>query len=323
MSEALRSPCASSFRVEISPKRARNSLTAPAILLLAKQTQVQTPTTDKHSKALQTPKRADPERMLMAQDAYSFVTNYHGQLGNMNPAQRRRHYTTDEFPVHVESCARAFKTLGVPSDLIASLVNAGMEMRTESQRLGYAQLQSSRTVAIPPFSYEDTNDTFQAWFNTLIDAINQGINDALAKAIMSKIDADFAEPSQRLAETISDEQKEPKALLLRAITSFKQGRKEESSVLTRKAWEATVTYALSRLPKKKDLDSLQKKTVFVLEQMGLKDESESITKIKNVYEGRFLHFLDSEEALPEPELPFYIALAIGLVLLIDRHFPKG
>ena len=55
----------------------------------------------------------------------------------------------------------------------------------------------------------------------------------------------------------------------------------------------------------------------------MKDESKSITRIKDMFEGRFLHALDSADKVADPEVPFYIALTTGFVHLVGSYLGQS
>jgi hypothetical protein len=251
--------------------------------------------------------------------AHDFVNDYFKRLKNKSRGERRRQYASPGFPTQVESTAKALAELRVPSDLIKNLVTSAMEMRTQSQRMSRSELGLLNGLdSVTGGILADTSDSFLIWLDTIVQGLNQGVNEEIGSEIMKKIDADFSKPVQQLAEAISDQLAASKDYLLAAVESFRKGSKEEASVRTRKAWESCISFALTRLPSSAGLSSLEKKSVYVLEQIGLKDESKTVSKVKNLYEGRFLHALDSAEPLPEPELPFYIALTTGFVHLVDR-----
>jgi hypothetical protein len=41
--------------------------------------------------------------------------------------------------------------------------------------------------------------------------------------------------------------------------------------------------------------------------------------INNLFQQRFLHVLESNEDMPKPELPFYIAMTVGFVHLVASY----
>ena len=253
----------------------------------------------------------------MSKGAYDIVYDFYKRLQGFSRVERRKLYASPEFPAQVESIAKTLKAMAFPNDQIKSLVSSAMQMRTASQQMSGGEMNWLAQGKLMPGT-ADTNDSFFMWYDAIIQQLNQGMNTVIGQEIMRKIDDDFSEPIHQLAEAIPNDLKDSKEYLLGAVESFRKGSKEEASVRTRKAWESCVTFALSKLPKKGELTSLEKKSVYVLEQIGMQDKSKSVAKIKGLYEGRFLHALDAEEVLPEPELPFYIALTTGFVHLVSR-----
>jgi hypothetical protein len=252
------------------------------------------------------------------QDAYNFVYENFKRLQNYGRVERRKWYASPGFTKEVESIGAAIRAIGVPKELLSNLINSAMEMRTLSQQMSPGEMNWYAQLDRMPASSPDNNDSFFMYYEAIIQQLNEGMNKVIGEDILRRIDTDFAQPIERLTETIPDELKTSKEYLLGAVDSFRKGNKEEAAVRTRKAWESSVSFALGKLPKKDGLTSLEKKSLYVLEQLGLKDESKSIAKIKNLYEGRFLHALESADKLSEPELPFYITLTAGFVHLVSR-----
>lgn len=78
-----------------------------------------------------------------------------------------------------------------------------------------------------------------------------------------------------------------RTLVSQGLLAFKNGGKVEAAAYTRRAWEACVNHALSKLPKAEGLDSLNKKSKYVLEMLGQKNRSKPMTDIKNLFEVDF------------------------------------
>lgn len=232
----------------------------------------------------------------------SFLRFLRDELRRMGVNGRMDSYRRPDFDDQPLSIGRALREAGVERDLIQNLANFGSEMRT-------------RAINGERISW-DSEDSFYTYLDGLVSTLVATESRQITRRVMSQIDSDFAEPVKVLADKLPDELGVSKKRLLDAVESFRGGQKEESALFTRQAWEACVNFGISKLPPKRGLDSLTKKTEYVLESLAMQDKSKSINHVKNLFEGRFLHVLDSSEKVPDPELPFYIALTTGFVHLV-------
>lgn len=255
----------------------------------------------------------------MSTDARTYLASIRGKLRNDGPNGRRQWYASPAFPDELAGIARALKEAGVDNDLIRNLIGFGTEMMTNTRNMTAAEWAVVRTWDIlerQGMGWTDSTDSFFVYLDGLMNRLVATEASDLKRRILREIDSDFATPVQALVEALPDEFAQSRRHLSDAVVSFQQGRKEESALFTRKAWESCVNFALSRLPSEKGLDSLTKKAEYVLGRLEMGDKSNSINRIKNLFEGRFLHVIDSGEKMPDPELPFYIALTTGFVHLV-------
>ena len=100
----------------------------------------------------------------------------------------------------------------------------------------------------------------------------------LATDTMRKIDAEYVASMQSLSSLLSQDLATARDRIDEALQSYAQGRKEEAALRTRKAWEACVNFALTKLPKKPQLDSLSKKSRYVLDSLEQQDQSSLIVE---------------------------------------------
>lgn len=257
----------------------------------------------------------------MLYDDSEFILDYRRGLESQSRLQRRKRYASDFFQEELERIGKTLRNLGYSKERVASLIHFGMEMQVTSQKLSEADFKAMKQVESLPFlgAFSDVTDGFLLNIRAIADEIISSRGMAVEKEILNKIDVGFSESIGVLVMTIKDELLESRKHLMEAVEAFASGNKDEASVKTRKAWESCVNFALSRLPRENGLGSLNKKSKYVLDQLGFKDKSKSIAEVKNLYEGRFLHVLSSNDKVEDPELPFYIALTAGFVHLVSSH----
>jgi len=248
-------------------------------------------------------------------DAYKVLNEYYKRLKHASRIERRKMYVDSDFLKKLDSIAQALKSVGISRQDIETIVLFGTEIRAKTQNMSDHFLKFLASMDKSDLE-TDVDDTFFMSLENTIHQLNEQMNKAVGDDIMQKIDAQFAESIQSLTESIPEDLGTSKKYLLDAVESFRKGSKEEAAVRTRKAWESCVTFALTKLPEKEKLNSLEKKSIYVFEQLGMKDESKLVARIKGLYEGRFLHALETNEEIQEPELPFYIALTAGFVHLV-------
>jgi hypothetical protein len=238
-------------------------------------------------------------------DPLSFLKFLRGEFKREGLTGRLNDYRRPDFDDQLLSIGRALREAGVERDLIQNLMNFGAEMRTKS-------LNGEVVTA-------ESQDSFYVYFEGLVSRLVAKEGVGIVQKVMSQIDSDFAEPVRGLVEALPKNLAQSKERLISAVKSFQEGRKEESALFTRQAWEACVNFGLSKLPRTRGTDSLTKKTEYILNSLAMRDKSKSINHVKNLFEGRFLHVIDSNEKVPDPELPFYIALATGFVRLVASY----
>lgn len=263
----------------------------------------------------------------MGEDSLSFLTKYFRTLELEVAEERYRRYASKDFPNQLGKVGRALKELNVDSERLEFTLKAGGKMIDQAKTLSpwdwgiirrHSELQ--RVMMKKGMTPLDTpDDSFYTFLWADVNDLVARKSGETAEGILHKVDSDFSGSASVLASGIPTSMEKSRTLVLQALFSFKEGRKVEAAAYTRRAWEACVNYALSKLPKAEGLNSLNKKSKYVLEMMEQKDKSRSMTDVKNLFEGRFLHEIESEESLPEPEVPFYIALTLGFVHLVAAH----
>lgn len=237
-------------------------------------------------------------------------------MRSITGAQRRRFYGSRDFPPQLEKISLIVRDM-FGKQRAQILADAGIEMRNTAMRMSTFEFQP--LMLNNDFSKtNDNTDSFFMHVNAIADEIITRENAVLGQTLRQKIDADFANPIESLVTTIPRELKQSADFLEKALESFRAERDEECAVRTRKAWESAVNYGVAKLPKQTDLNSLSKKTKYVLGQLVNKDATKTITRVKDIFETLFLHVLDTQEPIPEPELPFFIALTAALVLSVAR-----
>jgi len=245
-----------------------------------------------------------------------FVLQYREGLRAMRAGDRRQYYTSPQFEEDLANITRIVARM-FDKEQAQILIEFGTKMRDAAQKMTPAQFSAISIVETLTSSQaggEDTSDSFLMFVNGIADEVISRGNSQLAQNLLKQIDADFAKPIETLIEAIPSELEKSATLLDKAMKSFSGGHKEECALFTRMAWESAINFALSKLPTSKGLDSLGKKTNYVLDKMMQKDASKTITQVKNTVDVLFLHELDNEKvAIPELQLPFFIALTAALV----------
>lgn len=225
-------------------------------------------------------------------------------------------YTGADFPKRLTEVATILSKRGIHQDLISQLVATGMYQRTYYERIKPTELMIANLRTSASFLFPTGSDPFLVILTPLVDKVTRDRDNADTGRILKQIDAEFKVPIDELISTIPTGMESAKENLVKAARSFSEGRAEESALFTRMAWESCVNFALTKLPKGKGLDSLSKKTQYVLDQIGLLHQSKFISNLKNLYEGTFLHALDAKAQVESQDLPLYIALTIGFVHLV-------
>lgn len=263
----------------------------------------------------------------MGEDSLSFLTEYFHRLELETAEERYRRYASKDFPKQLEKIGRALKELGVDGEKLELTMKAGGKMIDQASGISpwnwqiikrHSNLQ--RTMMKKGMHPLDTpDDSFYTFLWVDVHDLIARRSNETAEEILRRVDSDFSGAASVLASGIPTSMEKSRTMVLQALFSFREGRKVEAAAYTRRAWEACVNYALSRLPSAEGLNSLNKKSRYVLDMMEQKDMSKSITDIKNLFEARFLHEVESENPLPEPEIPFYIALTLGFEHLVAAH----
>ena len=263
----------------------------------------------------------------MGEDSLSFLTEYSRGLELETAEERYRRYGSKDFPKELEKVGRALRDLGVESEKLELVVKAGGRMMEQSLGMSpwewqiirrHSDLQRAMmNKGMPPV--DAPGDSFYTFLRAnVLDLIGRR-SDETSEEVLRRVDSGFSGAASVLAAGIPNSMEKSRNLVLQALFAFREGRKVEAAAYTRRAWEACVNYALSKLPTAEGLSSLNKKSKYVLEMIEQKDRSKSITEIKNLFEARFLHEIESEKPLPEPEIPFYIALTLGFEHLVAAH----
>lgn len=244
------------------------------------------------------------------------LLQYRDMLRSMGGGDRRNYYTTPEFKDALGKVSGIVNTL-FGKERAQHLIEFAVEMRTAAQQMPPEQLSAINMITRASWRIgggADATDSFFTYFDAIANEVVTRDNSELAKNLLQQIDANYVEPTETLIESIPDELEKSKELLEKALQSMNAGRKEECVLFTRMAWESAINYALSRLPKVRGLESLSKKSQYVLEQMMKKDASRTITQAKNMMDTLFLHELDTEKVvMPEVQLPFFISLTTAVV----------
>ena len=261
------------------------------------------------------------------EDSLSFLTDYLRKLELETAEDRYNRYASKDFPKQLEKIGRALKELGVDRESLEMTIRAGGKMINQARGFSPLDWQSIRRhselqrvmMKKGMHSIETSDDSFYIFLWADVHDLIARRSGETAEEILRRVDSDFSGAASVLASSVPASMEKSRTMILQALSSFREGRKVEAAAYTRRAWESCVNYALSKLPAKEGLNSLNKKSKYVLEMMEQKDASKSITDIKNMFEARFLHEIESDSPLPEPEIPFYVALTLGFVHLVAAH----
>jgi len=239
-------------------------------------------------------------------------------LKSFGAQDRLEYYRTPQFHTQFLQIAQILKLFRVDQKQIIELTKAAAAMRSIAQRI-----LEPPGVELPfPRPIPNNSDQFIESLSRVVDAVGSITATEFRDQLLREIDSDYAQPMSALISLIPDELRMAKERLGTATESFASGRKEESVLYARKAWESCVNYALSRLPKKNGLDSLGKKTRYVLDEMERGDQTDLMVKIKGLFDGKFLHQIEALESFEEPEVPFFIALTTGFVHLVSQRLQE-
>lgn len=258
------------------------------------------------------------------ENAYEFLVKFEAGIGRLDTEQRTRKYARDQFLEDLGEAGKSFKILGLTSQLIMMLIQEGQKVHEQSRRQVSANPEMATLLKDAVRMYGFEIDAFLQTFKPLMEAVVVNRTKQKAQVLFETIEGKYALQMKELSQAIPNQLEKSRELVGQALESFRAGRKEEATLYTRKAWEACVNFALERLPKQVDLRSLTKKTKYVLAEIEQGDRAEAIVRIKDLFEGRFLHELESTEPIQEPEIPFYIALTVGFIHLVSKALvPPG
>ena len=257
---------------------------------------------------------------LAGSDPFEDLLDIEKNIRSKSIVQRLHFYASPEFERTLEEIGKILKILKLDGLNLSGVIFTGHSVTVYAKRTAIPAEDSTASALV--LLVGAFKDTFLTQFEHAVGLVSSNKIKEMTQSTLTKIDSGYSETVKRLVFLLPEDFDSAKARLDEALNSFAAGRKEEAALKTRKAWETCVNFALTKLPKKKGLESLRQKSIYVLESLQQGDDGGIIVNVKDLYERKFLHEIESDKPMKEPEIPFYIALTLGFLHLVASGLSK-
>lgn len=249
------------------------------------------------------------------------VFEYERNLRSFDSRNRLEYYRTSQFENDISYFGRLFRDLGISEQEIQNYIQAASSARIDALRL----LDAPDIVYPLPRPINYQTDQHMVFLTSIVNSVANMQATQLAQRLLTEVNAEYSIEMRTLARLLPNELQTSRRKLDDALNSFATGHRDEAVLYTRDAWEACVSFGLSRLPgysPPDGHDSHRQRAIFVIDKINETYQSRLTVSVKQLFETQFLHFFEAPRTVRPEEIPFFIAYTTGFAHLVAYYVLK-